>query len=76
MLEKLTNFDFNIIKPKTSDSTPVKGLAKEIILRDEVNNFFVQKKEYNYNIHKAYELILGQCTQGLNEKYKQENIWK
>ena len=56
-LEELNNFDFNIIKPKTPGSIPVKGSVKEMILREEVNNWFVLKTKYGGSVHKEYVLV-------------------
>ena len=75
-LEELNHFDFNIIKPKTPDSIPVKGLFEEMILGEEVKNWFVRNKKDGDNMHKTYALILGQCTEGLNNKLHARKIGK
>ena len=56
----MNHFDFNLIKPKTLGIIPTKGPVEEMILKEEVNNWFVQNPNYNDNMHKAYALILGQ----------------
>ena len=61
-LEELNIFYFNIIKQKTPYSILVKGSvkkgsSKEMISKEEVRNWFVQKTKYNDNTQKAYALI-------------------
>ena len=62
--EELNHFEFNIIRPKTPDSIPLKGSAEEIISREEVKNWFIWKLEYENNTQKENALLLGQCTKG------------
>ena len=64
------------MKPKIPDSIPFKYSGKEIILIEEVKNWFIQKMQYEKNMHKAYVLILEQCTEALQKNYKRENIGK
>ena len=47
-----------------------------MILRQEVNNWFVRKQKYDKNIHKSYALVLGQCKEGLNNKLKAGKYWE
>ena len=46
-LEEINNYNFNVIKPKTPGKIPEKGSYKEIILREEVKNWFMRKTKYN-----------------------------
>ena len=75
-LEELNNFDFNIINPKSPDSIPVKFSVEEIILREEVKNWFVKKTKDNANIHKSYAKILGQCTERLKKELQARKYWE
>ena len=54
----------------------MKGSDEEMILREEVKNFFAQKKNYDGNMHKAYEQILGKCTEVLRNKLKSRKYWE
>ena len=63
------------IKSKTPGMIPTKGSAEEIILREEVNNWFVWKTKYDDNMQKECALILGQCTEGLNNKLQARKYW-
>ena len=75
-LEEPKNFDFDTIKPKTLDYTPLEGSVKEIILREEFKNWFEQKSKYNDNMRKEYTLILGQCTEVLKKKIQLGKYWE
>ena len=74
-LEELNIYYFSVIKPKIPVTITVKGSLEEIILREEVKNWFVKKTKYDNNMHKAYALVLGQLTRGLkNELQTRKNI--
>ena len=42
-LEELNNSNFNIIKPEKPDTIPTKCSVEEMILREELKNWFVRK---------------------------------
>ena len=54
----------------------MKVSVKEMILREEVKNWFLKRTKYDDNMHKTYALILGRCAEGLKKNYKRENIGK
>ena len=47
-----------------------------MMLRKEVNNWFVKKTKHDKNIQKAYATILGKCTKGLDNKSQTEKNWE
>ena len=47
-----------------------------MILREEVQNRFTKKINYNKNMTKAYALILGQCKEGLNNNLQAGKDWE
>ena len=54
----------------------MKGSVEEIILREEVNNWFIKKKKYGDNIHKEYVLVLVQHTEGLKNRLQAREYWE
>ena len=41
----------------------MKGSAEEMILIEGVRTWFVQKKNYDDNMHKAYAMLLVKCRE-------------
>ena len=75
-LEELNHFDFNIIIPKTPESIPLKGSVEEIIMREEVNNWFILKTKFENYLHEEYGLISEQCTKLLKNKLQAKKYWE
>ena len=54
----------------------MKRSVEEMILREEVNNWFLLKAKYKENMNKAYVLILGQCGEVLKNKLQARKYWE
>ena len=47
-----------------------------MILTEEVRNWFLQKTEYDENMHKLYALILGHFAVGLKNQLQVRKYWE
>ena len=74
-LENLNDYDFDQIKPVIPAGGTKTGTVDDMILREEVKSWCIRKKKYEDNMHKAYALILGQCTEGLKNKLQSRKDW-
>ena len=74
--EELNNFKFNLIKPETPDILLTESSGEEMILREGVNNWFLPNTKYNDNMYKICAMILGQCTENLENKLQARKYWE
>ena len=79
-LDELEDKDFAALMPKKAalgdKATDDEKEVAVMILKSEVQKFVERKQKYTNNMHKAYALILGQCTKALKGKLESRKDWE
>ena len=76
-LRNFPDYDFTPELPTVKEAASEAGKkVQEMILSQEVREYVSRQSKYRDNMSKAYALILGQCTTGLKNNWKQGKIGK